>query len=150
MSNPIPADLEPLVAAALREWATGQAGTGADQGGHDQSEADLYARIATLIANETPAVPAPAPDAWLSLLRGRLLAAASSGVGLYFAGSTAWAQWQHLRAEGLNAENAGALIAQAGGLWDNGAAVILAVTSAVSLLAAGVSWLRGHLKHRAG
>lgn len=116
--------------------------------GPDQAEADLYARLSqTLIAAEGAIRQ---PDGWLSLLRGRLLAVASSSVGLYFAGAAAWGQWQHLQAEGPTPEHTGALLTQIGVLWDHGDAVILALTSCVSMLAAGVSWLRGRQAARTG
>lgn len=118
----------------------------------EMSEAHIYAELAgQLIAAQgaAAAAGAVAPDGWLSLVRGRLLAVAASTLGLWTAGGVLWAQWQHVRAEGLTPEHAAALAAQAGTLLDSGTALALALTSAVSLVAAGVSWLRAWRRARA-
>jgi hypothetical protein len=83
------------------------------------------------------------PDpAWVSALRGRLLAVLSAGASAWLSGQALWTAWEHIRSEGFTAEHAAALLTQSSISLDAWTTLAVAAASLLAMLGAGASWLR--------
>lgn len=95
----------------------------------------------------TRATPDPV---WVSLVRGRLLAALTAGCAAWISARALWDQVGAIRAEGLTPEHAAALLAHAQVSLDAWTALGLATLNLIAMAAAGLSWVRGRRRRRTG
>jgi hypothetical protein len=89
----------------------------------------------------------PGDPAWLSALRGRLLAAVASGVSLWVSGGYLLAVLSGIGDAGVTAQSGAELVTHTGAVYDAAAALIAAGASLVSLIASVGSKAREWARH---
>lgn len=115
---------------------------------------DLRASLAPDLATaELVEWTPPRDPAWLSALRGRLLAALASGISLWFSGGQLLALIGGIQDGGLTAAAGAELVTHAGVVYDAAGALVIAGASLVALVASVGSkareWARGLTAPRA-